>query len=40
MGPGHGPCSPPRFALELFTTDGPNHVHAVLRDVDRDFGGE
>ena len=30
----------PRFALELFTTDGPNHVHAVLRDVDRDFGGE
>lgn len=30
----------PRFALELFTTDGPGHVHAVLRDVDRDFGGK
>ena len=30
----------PRFALELFTTDGPGHVHAVLRDVERDFGGQ
>jgi len=30
----------PRFALELFTTDGPDHLHTVLRDVDRDFGGK
>ena len=30
----------PRFALELFTTEGPDHVHAVLRDIDRDFGGK
>lgn len=30
----------PRFALELFTTESPDHVHAVLRDVDRDFGGK
>ena len=30
----------PRFALELFTTEGPNHVHTVLRDIDRDFGGK
>ena len=28
------------FALELATTDGPAHVHALLRDVRRDFGGE
>lgn len=28
------------FALELATTDGPNHVHALLRDISRDFGGE
>lgn len=30
----------PRFALELFTTDGPDHLHTVLRDIDRDFGGK
>ena len=28
------------FAFELATTDGPQHVHALLRDVTRDFGGE
>ncbi|QDV09959.1 hypothetical protein Poly30_55200 [Planctomycetes bacterium Poly30] len=28
------------FALELATTDGPHHVHALLRDVTRDFGGK
>ncbi len=27
------------FALELATTDGPHHVHALLRDINRDFGG-
>lgn len=27
------------FALELATTDGPHHVHALLRDVTQDFGG-
>ncbi|MEM9381371.1 MAG: DUF3500 domain-containing protein [Planctomycetota bacterium] len=29
----------PRFALELVTTDGPHHVHVLLRDAERDFGG-
>ncbi|MEM6572078.1 MAG: DUF3500 domain-containing protein [Planctomycetota bacterium] len=29
----------PRYALELVTTDGPHHVHVLLRDVERDFGG-
>ena len=28
------------FAFELATTDGPQHVHALLRDIPRDFGGE
>ena len=28
------------FALELATTTGKSHVHALLRDPGRDFGGE
>ena len=28
------------FALELATTTGKSHVHALLRDAGRDFGGE
>ncbi len=28
------------FAFEVATTDGPAHIHALLRDVKQDFGGE
>lgn len=28
------------FAFELATTTGPEHVHALLRDVTHDFGGK
>lgn len=30
----------PRFAFEVLTTEGPHHVHALLRDPERDFGGK
>lgn len=30
----------PSFALELATTTGADHIHALLRDTNRDFGGK
>lgn len=30
----------PSFALELCTTTGAGHIHALLRDTKRDFGGK